>query len=95
MDDGQPAGEIGLRQVAEVCPYLGGRKHTFIYNGAAGERHDVEVLMTYALFNLLADDVERAFQVFRSGGAGDEDLFDVRFRFLCVLSQDVRVWAGR
>ena len=47
--------------------------------------------MVYALFNLLADDVERTFQVLRVSGSGDEHLFDVRFRFSCALSQDICV----
>ena len=95
MDDGQAAGEVGLRQVAEVGPHLGGRQHTFIYNGAARKRHDVEVLVVYALLYLLADDVERAFQVLRVSGTGNEHLLDVRLRLAGALPQDVRVdWHG-
>ena len=95
VDDGQSAGEVGLCQVAEVCPHLGGRQHTFIYNGTAGQGHDVEILLVYALLYLLADDVECAFQVLRVSGSGDEYLLDVRFRLACTLSQNIRVDGDR
>ena len=43
--------------------------------------------MPHALFYLLADDVEGAFQTVRICHSGDEYLFDVRFGGPCVLSQ--------
>ena len=43
--------------------------------------------MPHALFYLLADDVEGAFQTVRICHSGDEYLFDVRFGGPCVLAQ--------
>ena len=89
MDDGQTAGEIGLREVAEVFAHLHRRQHAFIDDGLARKRDDIKILVRNPTLYLFTNEVELALQVV--GLAGDKNLLDVGLGLGGTLSQNRRI----
>ena len=83
---------ILIQQVAVEVAQLADQKHALIYNGAAGERNDIGVvvglLKDAARHVQLAVKIQTLIYVLR---AGNEALLDVRHTGECLVAQNVRI----
>ena len=83
---------IFIQQVAVEVAQLADQKHALIYNGAAGERNDIGVvvglLKDAARYVQLAVKIQTLIYVLR---AGNEALLDVRHTGECLVAQNVRI----
>ena len=78
VDEGHARGKEAVVQVGIEAAQLAAGEHTFIYNGAAGQGADVEVLVrARAAFHFFANAVQAALEGYACLlGAGDKHLTD-------------------